>query len=281
MSGSFRKRILITGGSSYLGRHLVPLALPSHKICYTFYKNDPLNLSLGQRLDVRDETAVSRLIAQFQPHAIIHTIGSNRGDDVDGVIRRGTQNVTRAAEQTAARLIHLSTDSIFDGLQPPYDETAVPTPVNAYGRAKAAAEAIVAKHSNHVIVRTSLIYGLHQMDHGTIWMARALRAGQPVTLFDNQFRNPVWVETLSRACLELAVNDYTGILNVAGRQLLSRADFALKMLDWWGITERDSLQIGPSTGSHWPLDCRLDVGRGTAVLTTPLLGVDEVLPSVR
>ncbi len=277
MSDSLRQRILITGGSSYLGRYLVPLAAQSHEVCYTFYQNDPLNLPSGRCLDVREETAVFHLITQFRPHVIIHTAGSNRSDDLDGVICQGAQNVARAVEQVGARLIHLSTDSIFDGLQPPYDETAVPSPVNAYGRAKAAAETIVATYENHVIVRISLIYGLRQMDHGTSWMARALQAGQPVTLFNNQYRNPVWVDTLSRACLELAANDYTGILNVAGRQVLSRAGFSLKMLDWWGITERGTLIIGPSTGGNWPLDCRLDVRRGTAVLTTPLLGVDAVL----
>ena len=193
------------------------------------------------------------------------------------MIRHGTENVAHAAARVGARLIHLSTDSIFDGLNPPYDETAVPTPVTAYGRAKAAAETIVANHANHVIVRTSLIYSLRQMDHGTAWMARALGANKAVKLFDDQIRNPIWVDTLSRACLELAVNDYRGILNVAGRQALSRAAFALRMLDWWGIGRRDRLTIGPAGSGVWPLDCRLDVKRATAVLNTPLLGVDEVL----
>ena len=101
--------------------------------------------------------------------------------------------------------------------------------------------------------------------------------GQPVMLFTNQVRNPVWVKTLSRACLELAAHDYVGILNVAGSQALTRADFGLRMLDWWQITTRATLSRGPSTGGNWPLDCRLDLACGTAVLNTPLPGVDEVL----
>ncbi|MCP4428613.1 MAG: sugar nucleotide-binding protein, partial [Chloroflexi bacterium] len=244
---------------------------------YTFYQNDPLGLPSGRRLDLRDETAVSHCIAQFQPHAIIHTAGSNRAEDLDGVIRRGTAHIVQAAAQVGARIVHLSTDSIFDGLEPLYDETAVPTPVNDYGSAKAAAEEIAAQYDNYVIVRTSLIYGLDEMDHSVKWMADALQAGRPITLFDNQFRNPVWVETLSLACLELAANDYVGILNVAGRQEMSRADFALKMFDWWGISEREKVTIGPSIGGNWPLDCRFDLSRATAVLTVPLLGVDEIL----
>jgi len=268
-------RLLITGGSSYLGQHLVPLAIEKHTVCYTCFQHAPLRLMGGEQLDVRQETAVTRLVTTFQPDVIIHTVGSNRYD-MAAVIQQGTQHVAQAAAQVGARLIHISTDAIFDGQSPPYDEHARPSPVTAYGRAKAAAEAIVSQNTNHVIVRTSLIYSLQRLDHGTAWMAGALRAGQPVKLFDNQIRNPVWVETLSRACLELAESDYTGILNVAGRQALTRAEFAIRMLDWWGVQERQTLTIGPSDGT-WPLDCRLDVARAAAVLQTPLLGVDEVI----
>lgn len=269
-------RLLITGGSSYLGQHLVPLAIEKHTICYTCFQHAPLRLAGGEQLDVRQEAAVTRLVITFQPDVIIHTVGSNRPDDMAAVIQQGTQHVAQAAAQVGARLIHISTDAIFDGQSPPYDESARPSPVTEYGRAKATAEAIVSQYTNHVIVRTSLIYSLQRIDHGTAWMAGALRSGQPVKLFNNQIRNPVWVETLSRACLELAGNSYLGILNVAGRQALTRAEFALRMLDWWGVQERQTLTIGPSDRT-WPLDCRLDVARAAAVLQTPLLGVDEVI----
>jgi dTDP-4-dehydrorhamnose reductase len=274
-------KLLVTGGSSYLGRHLVPLALPGFSVQYTFFEHDPLALPNGRKLDIREKTAVTQLIHTFQPHVIIHTAGSNRGADMAAVIVEGTRHVTQAAAAVGARLIHLSTDSIFDGKAPPYEETAVPTPVNAYGRAKAHAEAIASRHPNHVIVRTSLIYSLEEMDHGTRWMAAALKAGKPVTLFNNQVRNPVWADALSRACLELAANNYTGVLNIAGRQVLTRAEFGLNMLDWWGVTPRDTLTIGPSLNDQWPLDCTLDLTRGTAVLQTPMPGVDEVLAQAK
>lgn len=272
-------KILITGGSSYLGRHLVPLARPHHDLIYTWFHQDPLGLAQARPLDIRDETAVKELVAAFQPEVILHLAGSNRGEDMENVIRLGTHNITEAARQVKARFIHLSTDSIFRGDAAPYKESAAPTPVNAYGRAKADAEQIVQTWANHVIVRTSLIYSLDEMDHGTSWMAAALLAGQPVTLFNNQIRNPIWATSLAQACLELAAHDFKGILNVAGRQVLSRAAFALKMLDWWGIGQRDTVHIGPSTGGNWPLNCELDLSLATAVLRTPLPGVDEVINS--
>ncbi len=197
-------RLLITGGSGYLGRHLVGLAAaeyPGH-FRYTVFSSDPLGRPEGTTLDLRDGPAVSRFVADFAPDAIIHTAGSNRTPDMTAVIVEGTRHVARAAARAGARLVHLSTDSIFDGTRAPYDETAAPAPLNDYGRAKAAAEAIVVEYPDAVIVRTSLIYGLDEMDNGTAWMAEALRAGRQVTLFTNQRRNPVWVESLCRACLE-------------------------------------------------------------------------------
>lgn len=270
-------RILISGGSGYLGRHLVPALRADHDVLYTYFHNDPLQGEDGYQVDLRDATAVSALVQSWQPEVIIHTAGSNRGADMAEVITRGTENIVWGAQAISAQLIHYSTDSIFSGSNPPYDETAVPDPVNEYGRAKADAENIVQTYPQHIILRTSLIYSLQEMDHGTSWMAAALEAGEPVTLFDNQIRNPVWVDTLTAVTAELIENPYTGILNVAGTQVLSRADFSLRMLDWWQIKKRDTLKIASSQNGRWPLNCELNLYRARKMLKTPLLGVDTVL----
>lgn len=270
-------RVLITGGGSYLGQHLVPLAVNLFDTSYTVFRYDPQHEARGYQLDVRDATAVSNLVSRLRPEVIIHTVGSNLGEDMAGVIVQGTRHITAAAQDVGARLVHLSTDVVFDGRDGPYAEDAPVTPIHAYGRAKADAETLAASHPDHVIVRTSLIYGLEVMDRGTAWIAGALRRGEPVTLFTDQLRNPVWVQTLCRACLELARHSYRGILHVAGEQVLSRAEFGVRMLDWWGISERSELQFGPSDPARWPANCTLDLSRAKALLATPLPGVDEVL----
>jgi dTDP-4-dehydrorhamnose reductase len=270
-------RLLITGGSSYLGQHLVPLALSDHETSYTYLTHNPLQAPSAFKLDVRDGPAVHALVARLQPEIIIHTVGSNRPADMANVIIKGTKHITDAAQKAGARLIHISTDALFNGQNAPYTEDDPPTPIHAYGRAKAEAEMIAGSHSDHVIVRTSLIYGLQIMDSGTTWLVEALRKKQPVTLFTDQRRNPVWAQTLSLACLELATNDYQGILNVAGKQILTRAEFGLRMLDWWRIEDRISLLFGPSDHTKWPADCTFNLDRARQILATPLPGVDEVL----
>ncbi len=270
-------RILITGGSSYFGCHFVPIVQLDHEVVYTFFHNDPLQGENGVALDVRDDTAVSHLIQSWQPEIIVHLAGSNRGEDMGRVICLGAKHITQGAQAVAARLIHFSTDVIFRGDAAPYDETAVPDPVNEYGRAKADAEAIVSTHPNHVILRTSLIYSLKEMDHGTRWIKKALQTEQPVTLFSNQIRNPIHMDTLIQATRELFAHPYFGILNIAGKQPLTRAQFSLRLLDWWQIKQRNGLTIAPSPTTQWPLNCQLNLQRAQSLLKSTLWGVDDIL----
>lgn len=274
------KRILVTGGSSYLGQHLVPRTGEVHTCLYTYFNHKPLNLPGGVWLDVRDKESTARLIYDWHPDVVIHTAGSNRSEDMEDVITLGAENITSAAKQVDARLIHISSDVIFNGKEAPYREIDPPDPIHAYGRAKAAAERIVSSRDNHVIIRTSLIYGLAVMDLSTKWIISALEAGESITLFTDQIRNPVWVETLSRACLELCDSRFTGIINVAGSQEMSRAELGLRLLDWWGFHRRENLETGES-GDMWPVDCRLDISLASSTLATPMYGVDEVLDAAK
>jgi dTDP-4-dehydrorhamnose reductase len=271
-------RLLVTGGSGYLGRHLVPLAASEVEVlAHTYFSQAPAAAPGARYLDVRNESDVMALVVDFEPHVIIHAAGSSGRPTMEEVIEAGARNVSTAASRSGARLIHLSTDVIFGGRDAPYREEDTPDPLHAYGQAKARAERVVRRHADHVIVRTSLIYGLQEMDHGTRWLVGGLRRGRPVTLFTDQMRNPVWVESLSNALLELAGLDYRGVLHVAGSQVLSRAQYGLRMLDWWGVDERATLSLGPGDGARWPADCTLNIGRARRMLHTPLPGVDEVL----
>lgn len=271
-------RLLVTGGSSYLGQHLVPLAREHWAVSYTYFLHDPLSLPGAHRLDLRDAGAVRALMYAVRPELVLHLAGSNSiGESMDEVIRLGTEHIVQATAAIGARLIHISTDVVFGGDSAPYREDDPPAPLHAYGRAKAAAEDLVREHPNSVIVRTSLIYGLELIDRGTAWMIEALRAGKPVTLFTDQIRNPISALSLSQACLELASLDYRGVLHIAGAQCLSRAEFAVKMLDWWGIRERDGLRFGLGDPERWPRNCCLDISRAQTLLRAPLPGVDDFL----
>jgi dTDP-4-dehydrorhamnose reductase len=277
--------ILITGGSSYLGRHLTVRAAKRFEVFTTYYHHPGRILAGEPRpLALTDRTAMLQLVEELAPpRAIIHAAAINPGGDEATMMRvnaEGSRYVAEAAVSVGARLVHVSTDVVHSGQNGPYADEAVPSPLNLYGRSKAAAEAAVAAvDPGAAIVRTSLIYGLEEMDRGTAGFVKRLESGQPLTLFNDVIRQPVWVETLSEALLKLVELEFGGLLNVVGRQALTREEFGREMLAWWGVDYGDLVDSGRAAdiSDTIPLNLRMSVTKGEQLLQMPFPGVDEVL----
>jgi dTDP-4-dehydrorhamnose reductase len=283
---SNKPTLLVTGGSGYLGRHLTPRAAETCLV-YATYGTDPERIKAGipESLDVTSRRDVLDLIARLSPRAIIHCAAANPGSD-EGMMMQvnaaGSRYVAEGAAAVGARLVHVSSDTVHDGQHAPYDDEAPSAPINLYGRSKAAAEAAVAEvYPAAAIVRTSLIYGLYEMDRGTSGFAERLKAGRPLFLFRDVLRQPVWTESLVTALLKLAfeVMDFAGILNVVGNQELSRETFGRRMLEWWQVEERHLARSGLAADLPHPppLDLRLTTAKAEKVLRMSFPGVDDVL----
>jgi len=274
------KRLLVTGGSGYLGRHILRAAAHAWDAHSTHYQHAlEVPGCAGHQLDIRDEAAVEQLFTTLRPDAVIHTAYSKAPALLDDVIVAGTRHVVAAADKVNARLVHLSSDVIFDGEHAPYTEADAPAPITPYGRAKALAEPIAIAHPNAAIVRTSLIYGFDPPDERTCWVLDSIRQGSDITLFTDEYRCPIYAVDLAAAVLELAAGDYRGILNVAGPQALSRYEFGVLTARAWHV---DPAGIIPGlcreSGLIRPRDCRLDVSRTQRLLyNTPLRAAATVL----
>jgi dTDP-4-dehydrorhamnose reductase len=191
----------------------------------------------------------------------------------------GSRYVAEGAAAVGARLVHVSSDVVHDGKQAPYADDARPAPLNAYGQSKAAAEAVVAAMvPQAAIVRTSLIYDLTEMDHSTASFVQRLHQGQPLVLFTDVIRQPIWRETLAAALLKLSAIDFAGTLNVAGQQAVTRAALGQRLLAWWGINTQGRLQEGHAAeiADTIPLDLRLHLTKAEHILDMTFAGVDEV-----
>jgi len=287
-----KPRLLVTGGSGYLGNWIVRLAQDDWDVAATYLSHavdDPG--ADWRRLDVRDEAAVAALVGEVRPQVIVHTASLNpgQGDDFDAVNAAGTRHVARAVASVGARLIHLSTDVVFDGQRGSYVEENPLSPITPYGRSKALAEeAVRDSGAEAVIVRTSLIYGWRPtVARAVQWIVDDLQAGKRVRLWTDEVRCPIWVESLAAALVELAESSYAGVLHVAGAQQLSRYEFGVRMLRFQGVDPSSIVPTPSPRDKLRPLDCTLDCSRARALLRTrtrgvrPLPGVDEVLARER
>jgi len=278
-----KPHMLVIGGSGYLGGWVVRLARAGWDVTATYLAHqvdDPG--ATWRRLDVRDEAAVAALAAEVRPAVIVHTAAANPGyggADFEAVNTAGSRHIARAAAAYGARLIHISSDVIFDGEKGNYVEEAPPSPITPYGQSKALAEEEVhASDAEAVIVRTSLIYGWRpRLARQVRWIVEGVKSGQPVRLFTDELRCPIWVESLA-AAVELAGLDYTGVLHVAGAQSLSRYEFGVRLLRFHGLDPGPIIPaLGCQSGLPRPLNCTLDCSRARALLRASLPGVDEVL----
>jgi len=277
-------RVLITGASGYVGANIVRRAPRDWKIAATYFAH-PIECAgvAAFCVDVRDANAVNRLFDTFRPDVVIHTAALMTGDEMMTTNVEGSRNVARAATQFNARLIHLSSDVIFDGEHAPYREDDVPAPITPYAESKARAEQVVREeHSHAVIVRTSLVYGFDPMDPRT----RQTLNGEMPRLFTDEYRCPIFVDDLADALIEVAdqkpgflEKPGFSILNIAGAQRLSRYEFGLKLARAFRIEPKFAPALSASSPVPRPRDCTLDIARTQNILRTRLRGVDQVLAS--
>lgn len=285
------RRILITGASGYLGSHLVRRVLalhPGSEIHAVYFTRCPRSLPVPTySLDLRDRMAVIQFIEEVRPDIIIHTAAQTGSDGLQrndshgeawATNVAGTSHLAESAIRIGARLIHVSTDVVFDGEHAPYREESPVHPLHRYGASKAEAERIVSGSSaNAAIVRTSLIYGFDPVDPRTL----AMLEGKMNRLYVDEYRNPIFVSDLADALIELGVGTYRGLLHVAGPHRLNRYEFGVKCVralggDWTRLIQAsttESLFVRPR-------DCTLDISRARQLLTTKLRGVEEVLRSL-
>ncbi|MDG2074163.1 MAG: SDR family oxidoreductase, partial [Polaribacter sp.] len=150
-----------------------------------------------------------------------------------------------------AHLIHLSTDFIFDGEKGNYTETDAPNPLSYYGETKLLSEEILEKSTiNFTILRTILVYGLvNDMSRSNIilWVKEMLENKKEITIVDDQFRTPTFVEDLALACKISVDKKATGVFNISSNQLLSIFEIAQEIADVFDLDKSLIKPISTST----------------------------------
>jgi dTDP-4-dehydrorhamnose reductase len=226
-------RVLVIGASGMLGADILRV-----------WRDDDVIPATRQEADVRDMPQVRSLLSRHRPDWVVLAAAFT---DVDGSERTpeaayavnatGTANVAKAAEESAARVLFISTDYVFDGTSSrPYEPDDAIAPLGVYGDSKAKGEAALrAASSQWCIARTSWLFGAH----GSSFPEKILQAAKTrpeLKVVSDQIGSPTYTRDLAAAIRNLIKVDARGILNATNAGTCSWFEFAKEILKQAGLT---------------------------------------------
>ncbi|MEN3038091.1 MAG: dTDP-4-dehydrorhamnose reductase [Candidatus Kryptonium sp.] len=250
-------KVMITGCHGLLGQTVLKMFLKSTDSEILATAKEPRTfLDFGgfdyTMLDITSRNDVKNLVVYFRPDVIINTAAYTNVDGCEQnrelawkVNVEGVRNLVHSARRVDAKLIHISTDYIFDGKNGPYAEDAIPNPINYYGRTKLASEnEIKIGGIRFAILRTNVLYGVGKnvKSNFALWLYQKLSNGEKIKVVTDQVGNPTYVDDLAFAILKVTEFDKEGIYNVGGRDFVDRYTFAIKLAE---IFEFDKELITP------------------------------------
>ena len=256
-------KILITGSNGLLGQNLLELFLkdPENYKVVGFSRGENRSGRTDfeyHAIDLTNQQLLEEKIKQIQPNFIINTAAMTNVDacenDKEGCYDLNVHVVEYLAavcSEINAHLIHISTDFIYDGVKGNYTEEDIPNPLSYYGETKLLSEKrLQDSNINYTILRTILVYGLvKDMSRNNIvlWVKESLENKKEITIVDDQYRAPTYVEDLALACKVSIDKKATGIFNISSNQLLSIYEIAQEIADAFGLDKNLIKPISTST----------------------------------
>ena len=235
-------KILLTGANGLIGQKIKQKLLtnPAMQLIATSRSNEinPLKKDYTfEQLDITYPEQIHQCVDDHRPEVIIHTAAQanvnyceQNKEDCYAVNTEAVRTLVRVSNHFNIHLIHFSTDFIYDGKQPPYQENDLPNPVNYYGQSKVKAESILREHSNqYTILRPILVYGYFKgmkRNNLVTWVLKSLAKQQPIKVVNDQYRCPTLAEDIAWLTSEIARRKQTGVFHICGEESVSMYELA-------------------------------------------------------
>lgn len=229
--------VLIVGANGQLGWELQRTA-PENLFVVALGSSD---------LDITNEKQVNHVLTKFSPVLVINAAAYTAVDKAEqqpklayAVNAEGVGFLADACQKTDSKLIHISTDFVFDGSHhQPYIENDVPNPLGVYGASKLKGEELVMRKTlgKSLIIRTSWVYSIH--GHNFVkTMLKLMSSKESLSIVCDQFGSPTWAKGLALAIWDLTkIQNFSGIYHWSDSGVISWYDFAKAI-------QEKSLKIG-------------------------------------
>ena len=222
-----------------LGLNMALQARQRYQVSGSYYTHPVAHDGMAAiKLDLASFEEAEKSLRRLEPDVVVHTAGLTSVEaceaDPEMAYRLNVQlaeHTARVADRMGAKLVHISTDHLFDGQSPWKREQDTPYSLNVYARTKLEAEkAVLQGCSNALVVRTKFFgWGTPVRTSFSDWILQSLAQGRELTMFSDVFFTPILIDDLVDLILRLVERGATGVFNVAGGTRLSKHDFALKL----------------------------------------------------
>ena len=281
-------RLLITGASGLLGANLVLAAHEEHELIAIYHRH-AIELEGVQSVsaDLCQPGRAKELCDRFQPNWVIHCAADTSIDEIESDPERAFRmnrdmagNVAKAAKETGAKLVHISTDAVFDGREGPYREGDPTEPVNVYGKSKLAGEqAVQAVYPEALIIRTN-IFGWNAQPKTSLaeWFINNLMQGIPCKGFVDVYFNPLLVNQLWVILNSLMRLDLGGVFHLGSDQCISKYEFGIRLAESFDLNKEliSAVEIEPgSLRAPRPKNTCLDCSKIRKVINVGLLNLES------
>jgi len=238
------KSLLIIGGSGLVGTSLIKLACNSMNVFFT-YNNNPFKTSKAKGSFINllnNDGSISKLIKSICPDVVVNTAAYQNVDyceerpDMANLLHvKSTEEISLACLDASSKLIHFSSNFVFDGKKGFYNENDSPNPISHYGKTRLDAEKIVLKKSSqNVVLRTTVIYGWHKNSKFTNFVLKQLKNNLNVNAFTDQYGNPTLADDLASCIMKIISTNTNGLFNAVGKSCVNRYEFAKNIAEKFG-----------------------------------------------
>ncbi len=238
-------KILVTGASGLLGLNFALRYHAEHQVSGVVHSHPLMQAPFEQiAADLSDADTLARILERTQPEVVLHCAALANVDACERepehamrVNRDLPAALAKAAARDGFRLVHLSTDAVFDGQRGDYREDDSPNPLSVYARSKLAAEQAVLQACPQALVARVNFYGWSlsgRRSLGEFFYAN-LKNRQPVKGFTDVFFCPLEATLLADVLLRLAMVGVGGIYHVVSSECLSKYQFGLAVAQKFGL----------------------------------------------
>jgi dTDP-4-dehydrorhamnose reductase len=283
--------ILVTGASGLLGATLVSLAHEQGREVVGIYHCHPVRMEGVQLLaaDLADEAEARRIFTELKPSHVVHCAAAT---DVDWCEEHPGEAhrinvvmpaaIARISSESGARLLYISTDSVFDGERGNYAETDTAAPVNVYAKTKLQGEREALREDPTAGIARVNFYGWNAQKKDSLaeWILRQLALGSLVPGFSEVIFCPVLVNDLAEALLALLDQKLPGLYHVVGSEGVSKYEFARRVASMFGFDPGQvvSTRIADAgLKARRPMNTSLNTGKISEVLGRAMPDVEAGL----